>query len=648
LAELYGPALTRAEKADWRGLAKTRRVPPNPALETVLVWLSLRHSKSLAKFEDIARFLDAHPVWPERVRLLHRAEAAMNGTVKLPRRLAWFSKHRPRTTAGRLKWIKALKASGQTTEMIRAVQDTWRRATMSRKQQRRFLRENQALLNKDLHWARLDRFLWLGRSRAARGMMPLVDLDHRKLAEARIRLRRMASGVDGAIKRVPSALRADPGLVYERLRWRNRKGLKAEARELLWDVPANQTFASLWWKERSRQVRHALDVGDFEDAYLLAASHIQRDGRSFADAHWHAGWVALRYGDKAAEAAKYFAAMHDDVSTPISRARAAYWTGRALQASGSATAAVRWYTLAARHKTTFYGQLAADKLPSSIAQLPTDPILDRAVLANSTLRPLAEIARALHEADKPRFTRMFLRTLARAAPTIAGASAIAALARDLGHPDLAVYTARRAARRGIILVQAGYPVINVPNTDAPEPALTLAVIRQESSFEQTARSRVGALGLMQLMPRTARQIARALKVRYARSRLTKEPNFNLRLGASYLKRQLDAFGGSYVLALAAYNAGPHRVSRWIKERGDPRNPGVDMIDWIERIPFAETRNYVQRVLESLHVYRLRLGTPGGGSIGSWNTASAPIARSVCATDQVSGGGCDQTATADTR
>ena len=243
---------------------------------------------------------------------------------------------------------------------------------------------------------------------------------------------------------------------------------------------------------------------------------------------------------------------------------------------------------------------------------------------------------------------MFLRTLARAAPTIAEASAIAALARDLGHPDLAVYTARQAARRGLILVQAGYPVINVPNTDAPEPALTLAVIRQESSFEQTARSRVGALGLMQLMPRTARQIARVLKVRYARSRLTKEPDFNLRLGASYLKSQLEAFGGSYVLALAAYNAGPHRVSRWLKERGDPRNPGVDMIDWIERIPFTETRNYVQRVLESLHVYRVRLGTPGGGSIRSWKPASAPVARSVCATGQVSGGGCDQTATADTR
>lgn len=647
LASTYGPAFQRAEKADWRGLAKIQRDPVNPALETVLTWLSLRHSKSRADFETIARFLDAHPAWPERNRLLHRAEIAMDDQVDTRRRLAWFAKYPPQTAAGRLKWVEALKSSGQTTKFIAAVRDTWRTVSLSGKQRRRFLRQHKPLLDRSMHWQRLDRFLWLGRSRSARAMLPLVDPEYRKLAEARIRLRRFAGGVDGAIKRVPARLRSDPGLIYERLRWRNRKGLKAEAKELLWDVPANQDFPRLWWKERSRQVRQALDAGEFEDAYLLAASHIQRDGGTFADAHWHAGWVALRYGKKAAEAANYFTAMHDEVSTPISRARAAYWAGRALQASGATAAANKWYAQAARHKTTFYGQLAADQLPSTIEQPPTDPMVDAAVLAGSDVSELVDTARALHAADQPKFTRMFLRALARAASSVAEASAIAALARELGHLDLAVYTARRAARRGLILIQNGYPVIDVPKRDAPEPALTLAVIRQESSFEQAARSRVGALGLMQLMPGTARQVAKSLKVRYARSRLTKDPDFNLRLGASYLQRQLDAFGGSYPLALAAYNAGPHRVIRWIKERGDPRTPDVDMIDWIERIPFTETRNYVQRVLESLHVYRLRLGGPAGRSAKSWSTAAAPSGPGACSADNGSNAGCDQTAAADT-
>jgi soluble lytic murein transglycosylase len=237
--------------------------------------------------------------------------------------------------------------------------------------------------------------------------------------------------------------------------------------------------------------------------------------------------------------------------------------------------------------------------------------------------------------------RLFFRTAARAARTREDAAWIAASARGLGFVDIAVYTARVAARSGFILTEAGYPLIQVPVDGAPEAALTLAVIRQESGFNDSARSRVGALGLMQLMPATARNVARALKISYGRRRLTADPAYNLRLGSSYLKAQLETFGGEYVLALAAYNAGPHRVKRWLKERGDPRLPGVDMIDWIERIPFAETRNYVQRVLESLHVYRLRLGSPETG----WRMANTSPGTLRCAPEARQRSECAMLATA---
>jgi soluble lytic murein transglycosylase len=625
LAKAYGPAFELALKGAWKKLAKLPRMPRDPALEATLTWLRLEHWGSKTRFTEIANFLKDHPAWPRRGRLAQRAEVLLGDSMANEAKLKWFNDNPPTTTPGRLKWIAALKQAGNDEAMIEAVRDTWHRARFTRGQQRRFYREHRSILEPAAHWRRMDRLLWLGESGGARAMMPLVTPERRLLAEARIRLRGMSGGVDSAVKRVPAALTSDPGLIYERLRWRHRKGLKDKALELLWRTPGVLGFRSLWWKERSRQVRYALDSGRHEDAYLLAASHIQRTGVSFAEAQWHAGWIALRFRDKPGEAARYFTDLHEAVKTPISRARAAYWAGRAFDASGGATAARRWYALAARHHTTFYGQLAANKIPSSIPRLPSTPTPSAAIRAGPGIRKMIAAATALSEIRRDKLARLFFQTAARAAKGRDEAVWIAATARAVGYLDIGVYAARVAARSGFVLTEAGYPVIEVPRVDAPEPALTLAVIRQESGFDKAARSPVGALGLMQLMPATARNVARGLRIGYGRGRLTADPGYNMRLGSSYLKTQLDKFDGDYVLALTAYNAGPHRVTRWLKERGDPRAPDVDMIDWIERIPFAETRNYVQRVLETLHVYRLRLGSAETG----WRMATAVPRASGC-------------------
>jgi soluble lytic murein transglycosylase len=612
LASTYRPAFHLAKEANWSKLKELRRSPVNALMEGVLDGLRLADPRSKAGFFEITTFLDSHPVWPGRVRLQQCAERALDEKLAPLEQLNWFSKTPPKTITGRLKWISALKQTGQLGAHAEAVRYTWRRTGFTRKQQQYFQRKHRLLLDETMHWQRLDRLLWLGLNNSARAMMPLVTPEYRRLAEARLRLRHSSGGVDNAVARVPTTLRSDVGLTYERLRWRHRKGLNERAMELLWDVPANQEFAPLWWKERSRQVHYALDGGRHEDAYLLAASHIQRKGRYYADAQWHAGWVALRYGNKPREAAQYFTTLHESVTTPISRARAAYWAGRALEVSGSSAAAKDWYAQAAENPTTYYGQLAAHKLPSTITHLHSDPEPTAPSFANSDLNELINTAKALNEVGQSKLARGFLRVAARAAASREDAAAIAAAARALGYLDISVFTARRAARYGLILMEAGYPLVDVPKTDAPEKALTLAIIRQESNFNKDALSRVGARGLMQLMPATAQQVARDLKIPYVLGALTTEPDFNLRLGASYLQAQLKTFGGSYVLAVAAYNAGPHRVTQWLKERGDPRDTAIDTIDWIERIPFAETRNYVQRVLEALHVYRLRLGSERSG------------------------------------
>lgn len=635
----YEAAFDLAKAGAWTKLKTLQRAPVSPALETVLTWMRLEHRNSKTSFQELAKFLEEHPVFPRRRRLVERAEALLDDTVPNETKLKWFRNVPPTTTTGRLKFIAALKQAGDDDALLEAVRKTWLHARFSKRGQRRFRLEHRSILDSASHWRRLDRLLWRGEGRAARAMMPLVTPERRRLAEARIRLRGMSAGVDTAVKRVPEALRGDPGLIYERMRWRNKKGLKTEALELLWGMPPAPLFRSLWWNERSRQVRYALDSGRLEDAYLLATSHIQRSGVSFADAQWHAGWVTLRYRNRPDEAARYFTELHQAVKTPISRGRAAYWAGRALDAAGSATAARQWYARAARHHTTFYGQLAADRVPSSIDRLPSAPTPSAAIRTGSGTRKLVEIAGALASRGRDKLAKLFLRTVAQATRVRDEAVLIASSARAFGYIDLGVYTARVAARSGHILTDAGYPLIKVPRRGAPEPALTLAVIRQESSFDEAARSRVGALGLMQLMPATARHVSKDLKIAYGKQRLTADPAYNMRLGSHYLKKQIDAFDGSYVLAVAAYNAGPHRVRRWLKERGDPRAPDVDMIDWIERIPFAETRNYVQRVLESLHVYRLRLGSsetgwqavmasPGAG--GCMNPRSSTTAPAACA------------------
>lgn len=618
LAKVYGPALELAGKSAWTALSRLDRSPREASLETVLTWMRLEDPSARADFSEIADFLADRRAWPRRRNLVRRAEQLMTGDEPLAARLAWFTGNPPISGDGYLKWIAALKETGDAAAVAKAARKTWSHARFTASQQKQFLREYHGSLGPDDHWRRMDRLLWLGATGPARAMMRLVTPDQRRLAQARLHLRAMSAGVDGAVKRVPMALQSDPGLIYERLRWRHRKGLKDEALELLWDSPETPEFETLWWKERSRQVRYALDSGRLEDAYLLAAGHAQRKGATFADAQWHAGWIALRYRDKATEAAGYFTDLHTRVKTPISQARAAYWAGRALESSGAETAAQHWYARAALHQTTFYGQLAARKVPSSIQRLPSAPTPEAAIPTSDGIRELVEIAVALSEIKREKLARGFFREAARAAMSRDEAVWIAATARSLGYLDIGVYTARRAARSGHILSDAGYPLIDVPRQDAPEPALTLAVIRQESGFDEAARSRVGALGLMQLMPATARNVSQSLNIPYGHGRLTVDPDYNMRLGSRYLKTQIDRFGGEYVLALAAYNAGPHRVERWLKERGDPRTGAVDMIDWIERIPFAETRNYVQRVLEAMQVYRLRLGSPETG----WSTASA--------------------------
>ena len=605
-------AFASADRGNWKNARSLVGRVSDPLARTVLQWINITRTGSRVPFADVTTFIDNNPDWPSRRLLRRRAEEAMGSDLAAADILEWFNEHEPVSTSGRIRWAQALLAAGGPGEGRAAIRDTWVNGDFTRAEEKRFYRAHRKLLTHGDHVRRLDRLQWEGRHGPARRMLWKVNADYRALGEARLLLRRREGNVDRAVAKVPEALKSDPGLVYERLRWRRRKGLETSAREWLEAHPLDLSRPELWWRERAALARQALDDGHVSEAYRIVTGHAVDDGIAFAEASWLAGWISLRYLREPKTGLDHFSAMYNKVNFPISRARAAYWAGRAAEALTRPEVADHWYRTAANHPTTYYGQLAAARVngPTNLhlPQIP-EPTEDEARAFENNDR--TRVARMLHAFGQKKRLDAFVLRLTELGETPAWKAMSAALARSLGRPDLAVTVAKRSARGGHTFVREGYPVVPLPTVEArlPRPVedpLLLAMIRQESAFQVDAKSSAGARGLMQVMPATARRIVKRLKLPFSSRRLNGDRDYNIRVGRGYLAGLLDAFDGSYVLALTAYNAGPARVRAWIRANGDPREGDVDVIDWIEQIPFAETRNYVQRTLESLQVYRGRL------------------------------------------
>jgi soluble lytic murein transglycosylase len=449
--------------------------------------------------------------------------------------------------------------------------------------------------------------LWDGKGGAPlQRMLTRVDPGRKALAEARMRLRGGAGGVEAALKKVPPAYQNDPGLLYERTKWRRIRDMNDGAREALLKPPADLVRPDLWWREAEYQSRQALRDGDISLAYKIAAAHKPAPGKIQADAEFLAGFIALRFLEDPKTARGHFQKLFDGVNSPVSRSRGAYWAGRTAEAANDPAGAKAWYAKAAEHQTTFYGQLAAGKLNEAAPPVALDPTPTASDRQSFRLNEIARAAQILSETGNNELFVSFALALLDRAKTPGEKVLALAHIRDLGRMDTTVALARRVARDGTVLIEHAYPTLALPKGERPEAALVHAIIRQESNFDQNAVSRVKAQGLMQLMPATAKIVAKELGVRYDMSDLTQDPNYNIRLGSTYLGGLIDDFSGSYIAAIAGYNAGPGRIRRWLRDNGDIRRGEVDVIDWIEQIPITETRNYVQRVLEGLHIYRSRL------------------------------------------
>jgi len=604
----FEKALRAADADRWQEastLAVRSKIPIAPKL---IEWMRFGAVDSGAGFDEIAAFVEANPDWPDLSRLRRRAEEAMGPDIPDDRLLGWFARRPAETPDGAFSHARVLEAAGRIEEAARVVRHAWTAMEMGNKQADDFRRRFHKYIREEDDIARLERLLWKREVRESRRQMRYVSKDRRALTQSRISFMIRSRKAPSTVRSVPKHLREDPGYIFEQVRWYRRNRKPEDAIALLRGHPKLPPGwrPDRWWRERQYLVRWALSEENPSLAYELASTHFQTEGRDFAEAEWLSGWIALRKLQKPKDAMRHFQALYDNVNYPVSRSRGAYWLARSYEALEQHNTATRWYREAAVHVTRFYGQVAAGHLlEAERPALPPEPEPSAAQTAAFEAGELPQIVRIMATTDRRREVRTFMMAIAATAKDITDWSPATRLAQDIGRYDLAVSVSKLALREGIVLSDTGYPALEPANAQFPEPAVLHAVVRQESAFDIGAVSHAGARGLMQLMPETALRVARRLKMPYSKARLTRDPTYNMRLGQAYLADMLNTYDGSLILTFAAYNAGPIRIERWLQRYGDPGPNIYDAIDWAESIPFTETRNYVQRVLENLAVYRSR-------------------------------------------
>lgn len=570
-------------------------------------WLSYyQGTQKNADFGTISKFIRNHPDFPAMNKLREEAEKAMPSSLTDKEVMEWFSANEPQTTFGMKMYAGAItRLQNNPQKAKEAINIWWRRANLTPVDQSKGYMTFATYLDRSAHEERLRRLIHKGQYTNARAMAESLGPGYMALTEARIALQTGKGNVNTLLGRVPQSLQDDEGLLFDRLRYRRKTDNNEGAIEILNRSPSSDQMYSSeeWGKERSILVRRLFEEKKYQQAYRLSANHKIKNGPGFAGNEWMAGWLAMEYLKNPWAAFEHFERLYHTVETPISKSRAAYWAGLASEHLAHPEIAWKWYGAGARYPTTFYGQLSAEKLGKK------DRIVANTVAAsNFKNSDLAGAARWLKTNGYKAEAAMFINKMIDEAQSPADFAAVADVSNTLGMKNLAIKSAQECEKKnGTALVGYSFPKIEKYMTNVNvEWALVHALIRQESRYDEAAVSSAGARGLMQLMPGTAKEVAKKAGISHQTDWLTQKPGHNVALGTRYLQNVLNRYDGNYAMALAAYNAGPARVNKWIQEFGDPRDPNVDLVNWIEMIPIYETRNYVQRVLEGLYVYRQTL------------------------------------------
>jgi soluble lytic murein transglycosylase len=601
-----------ANQQDWAE-ASARAQGAGAVGADVIEWQRLRAGEGL--LGEYEAFLARRPDWPGLPYLKAAGEVAVARSNDPDRVLQYFGGEAPAKAAGILALTAALEATGRHAEAVEAATIGWTKLKFTAEEQAHLLDTYGPDL-RVAHELRLDRILWDG-NRADEGarMLPLVSKDWAALGKARLALRADKDGVSALVNAVPKALKDDPGLAFERFLFRMRHDNYGDAAALIVDRSASAQGLGdpvAWAAKRADLARILMRKGEPKSAYRVASTHHLTDLGDMGDLEFLSGFIALRKLNDPARALQHFERLAG-ATTPISQARAQYWLGRALEASGDKTKARSAYGKAANYQTSYYGMLAAEKLgltldESLLSNAPPAGSWKGADYAKSSvLEAAVRMAAAGNEQLSARFMLHLGESLSDAElGTLAG------LALDLGQYRSAVLIAKAATERGLVFPSAYFPVPDmIPEALPVSRALALSIARRESEFDPEARSPAGALGLMQMLPATAAEVAKDQGIKFSKAKLASDPAYNATLGAAYLKELVDQFGPSVALVASGYNAGPGRPRGWVGAFGDPRLASTDVVDWVEMIPFTETRTYVMRVVEGVVIYRAKLrGTVG--------------------------------------
>ncbi|PYE84897.1 lytic transglycosylase domain-containing protein [Pseudoroseicyclus aestuarii] len=578
----------------------------------LVTWERLRAGDG--DFAEYAAFLSDHADWPGLDAIRSEGERAIPGWADPAQVIAFFGNEDPLTGEGVAALAEALMDAGRFAEAESVLIQAWMSLGLDDDGFDALIGPYGAVLA-PFHVARVDAMLWRWRVTDAGRLLDRLPEDQSLLAEARIALIRDAADVETRLAAVPEALREEPGLAYDRFNRFASRGDYTNAIAILGTRTASADGLGdpfRWASWRAALARWTMRDGRPQEAYDLASSHHLTSGSQWADLEWLSGYIALRHLNSPGIALQHFRALEADVESPISIARAGYWTGRALEALGQPDDAALAFARAAQQQTAFYGLLAAERLGLSL-----DPALtgqeafpdwrEAAFLADPRAQALRLSLQGGDRGAAVQFTVALAQDLDRT-----GLAQLGAMVAEEGEPFFALIVGKQGAARGITLPEFYFPLHGLKDMELPvEPALALSIARRESEFNPVIGSPVGALGLMQLMPGTAEEVSRGLGLAYSRGRLTSDWEYNATLGSRYLAGLEEEFGESPVMIAAGYNAGPSRPSQWMAQRGDPRRGQADIVDWIESIPFTETRNYVMRVTESIPVYRARLSGQAG-------------------------------------
>lgn len=581
----------------------------DPVAAKLIEWVALRAESGDFDFQRYAGFAAANPGWPNITQFRRKAEAALwqNGVNDAVIR-RYFASNKPLTAKGKLAYARALLSQGDRAMAQQYVRDAWRNDSLTADMERQVLDAFGPLLTGGDHKARLNERLYADDTDQAMRVAQRLGASQVALVRARAAVIDKSSKAKALLDAVPADARNDAVYLFTRAQWLRRNDKPAEAAQAMMAAPANVEDPDEWWNERRLLARKLLDEGDARTAFRIARDAAMPEKEGARVEHlFTAGWIAFRFLNDPATAKPLFARTIQAAEHPASLSRGYYWYARAAEALGQTSEAKGYYERAARFATTYYGQIAHARLGGSELRIPGPP-------QSHPQAGRLEIVRAmdmLYAIDERDLVASAVADLADRAPDPAALAAVAALIERREDARALALLGRTAVGRGLPFEYYAYPIAGLPRFKpiGPqiEPHVAYAIARQESGFNPRARSGANAQGLMQVLPGTAKLVAKKNGVAFDAARLLNDPVYNVQIGAAELGDVIETYRGSYILSFVAYNAGRGRVREWIERFGDPRDPKVDPIDWVERIPFSETRNYVQRVMENMQVYRVRFG-----------------------------------------